>query len=248
MKSILITGCNRGIGLGLVHHLLKSSNTATSNIFATCRNPQQAEELTSLAQKHSNLKILQLDVKNFDSYNDIVKQVQDVVKDGGLNLLVNNAGVSSKFTRVNLVKADQMTDNFLVNSVAPLMLTKAFIPLLKQASKANESLPLGCSRAAVINISSILGSIAENQQGGYYPYRCSKASLNAITRSLSFDLKEDKVLVVSIHPGWIKTDMGGKQAPLEIDQAVPQIIQLFSNISQSHNGGFYQYDGKQLPW
>ncbi|XP_039301256.1 C-factor isoform X2 [Nilaparvata lugens] len=137
-------------------------------------------------------------VKDFDSYKDVVKQVQDVVGDAGLNLLVNNAGVSSKFTRVNLVKADQMTDNFLVNSVAPLMLTKA--------------------------------------------------SLNAITRSLSFDLKEDKVLVVSIHPGWIKTDMGGKQAPLEIDQAVPQIIQLFNTMSQSHNGGFYQYDGKQLPW
>ncbi|XP_039301255.1 C-factor isoform X1 [Nilaparvata lugens] len=198
MKSILITGCNRGIGLGFVQHLLKSANTATSNIFATCRNPQQAKELTDLAQKHGNLKILQLDVKDFDSYKDVVKQVQDVVGDAGLNLLVNNAGVSSKFTRVNLVKADQMTDNFLVNSVAPLMLTKA--------------------------------------------------SLNAITRSLSFDLKEDKVLVVSIHPGWIKTDMGGKQAPLEIDQAVPQIIQLFNTMSQSHNGGFYQYDGKQLPW
>lgn len=75
-----------------------------------------------------------------------------------------------------------------------------------------------------------------------------QAALNAVTRSLSLDLKPDNILVMSLHPGWIKTDMGGAQAPLTLDNAIPTIVQLLGQLDQSHNGGFYQYDGKSLPW
>jgi len=246
MKSVLITGCNRGIGLGLVKHLVGEN---TQHIIATCRNPNAATSLQDVVKSNPNkVHVLQLDLKDFNSHDRIAKEVSSIVGDAGLNVLINNAGISTKFTRVNLVKADQMIENLTVNTVAPLMLTKALIPLLKQASAANAAAPLGSARAAVVNISSILGSIAENNQGGFYPYRTSKAALNAVTRSLSLDLKPDNILAVSIHPGWIKTDMGGPQAPLALDIAIPALVKLLKELGPGHNGGFYQYDGKQLPW
>ncbi|XP_054290185.1 C-factor-like [Macrosteles quadrilineatus] len=247
MKSVLITGCNRGIGLGLVKNLL--SDNSVKHIIATCRDPNQATNLQEAVKTTpGKVHVLQLDLKDFNSHDRIAKEVSSIVGDAGLNVLINNAGISTKFTRVNLVKAEQMIENLTVNTVAPLMLTKALIPLLKQASAANSSQPLGSARAAVVNISSILGSIAENNQGGFYPYRTSKAALNAVTRSLSFDLKPDNILAVSIHPGWVKTDMGGPQAPLALDTAIPALVQLLKELGPQHNGGFYQYDGKQLPW
>ncbi|KAG8276039.1 hypothetical protein J6590_073550 [Homalodisca vitripennis] len=119
---------------------------------------------------------------------------------------------------------------------------QALLPVLKQAAAANSSLPQGTSRAAIVNVSSVLGSIADNNQGGFYPYRSSKAALNAITRSLSLDLKSDNILVMSLHPGWVKTDMGGAQAPLTTETAVTAIVDLLSSVGAEHNGGFYQYD------
>lgn len=247
MKSVLITGCNRGIGLGLVKCLVKVPSSP-KNIFTTCRNPQQATELQEIADSHKSIHIIQLDVKDFDSYSRIVKEVSDVVKNDGLNVLINNAGVTTKFTRVNFVKTEQLIENFMVNTVSPLLLTKAFLPLLKQAANVNMSATLSTSRAAVINVSSILGSISENNQGGFYPYRASKCALNAVTRSLSIDLKDDNILVMSLHPGWVKTAMGGNNAPLEVDVAAHHIVDFLSKLTHKHNGGFYQYDGKQVPW
>ncbi|XP_046681651.1 C-factor [Homalodisca vitripennis] len=248
MKSILITGCNRGLGLGLVQKLAEQKNFL-QHIIATCRNPLEAKKLQEVAKSNPNkVHILQLDVKDFNAHERIAKEVATIVGQEGLNVLYNNAGISTKFTRVNMVKAEQMLENLTVNAVAPLMLTKALLPVLKQAAAANSSLPQGTSRAAIVNVSSVLGSIADNNQGGFYPYRSSKAALNAITRSLSLDLKSDNILVMSLHPGWVKTDMGGAQAPLTTETAVTAIVDLLSSVGAEHNGGFYQYDGKQLPW
>lgn len=247
MKSVLITGCNRGIGLGLVKHLL-SVQSPPKHIIATCRSIEKAEALNEISKQNSNVKILQIDLKNFDDYQNLITQVEKVVEDEGLNVLINNAGVSAKFTRVGLVKVTQMTDNFIVNTVAPLMLAKACLPLLKKASHNNNTLELGVSRAAIINISSILGSIHENTEGGFYPYRSSKAALNAVTRSLCADLKADKILVASIHPGWVKTDLGGANAPLEVDVAVPKLVNTLYALTAKHSGSFIEYDGRVLPW
>ncbi|PSN50237.1 hypothetical protein C0J52_02384 [Blattella germanica] len=247
MKSVLITGCNRGLGLGLVQHLLKQP-VPPNHLFTTCRNPEKAEVLQEIAKKNKNVHILQLDVTNFDSYGNVVKAVESIVKDEGLNVLFNNAGVTSKFTRINLVKVDQMLNNFTTNTVAPLMLTKAFVPLLKKAADNNSSLPIGPSRAAVINFSSILGSISENSQGGFYPYRASKAALNAVTRSMSLDFKSDGILVTSLHPGWVRTDMGGNNAPLGVDESISAILKTVASLTEKDSGTFIQFDGKELPW
>lgn len=247
MKSVLITGCNRGIGLGLVQQLIKSK-TPPEHIISTCRNIEKATSLRELSEQNRNVHILEVDVNNFDSYTKFVDEVEKIVKDDGLNVLINNAGVSPKFTRVGLVKVDQMMDTLKTNTIAPLMLTKALLPLLKKASGKNSSSPLGASRAAVINISSILGSIQENDVGGYYPYRCSKTALNMITKSLSIDLSADKIMVVSIHPGWVKTDLGGPNAPLDVETSVSGILNTIQSLTENNNGGFIQYDGKVLAW
>lgn len=247
MKSVLITGCNRGIGLGLVKQFVKSE-PPLNHIIATCRNIDKAENLTNIAKENSNVHIVQTDINKFDKHQEFTNEVEKILGGTGLNLLINNAGISSKFTRINLVKVEQMIDNLVTNTVAPLMLTKALLPLIKKASDENKSLPVSVNRAAVVNISSILGSIQENKDGGFYPYRTSKAALNAVTKSMSVDFKNDKILVVSVHPGWCKTDMGGKGAPLEVEAAVSEMLKTLSKLGEKDSGTFIQYDGKPLPW
>lgn len=107
---------------------------------------------------------------------------------------------------------------------------------------------MGVTRAVIINMSSILGSISENTQGGLYAYRMSKVALNMTTKSMSVDLKNDQILCVAMHPGWVKTELGGAHAPLDVETSCKQMVQTILNLNESHNGTFIQYDGKQLPW
>ncbi|XP_066142577.1 C-signal isoform X2 [Euwallacea fornicatus] len=234
MKSVLITGCNRGLGLGLVKQIMKTTNPP-QKVIATCRDVDKALALYEVASQHKNLHILQLDVGH-------------IVREEGLNVLFNNAGYSPKSTRINFVKADQLAETFAINTIGPIMLTKALMPLLKQAATTNEKESLGSKRAAVINMSSVLGSIALNSDGGLYPYRCSKAAINMATKSLSADLKNDGILVTCVHPGWVKTDMGGSNAPMDIETSCSSLVEFITNLTEKHNGGFFQWDGKELQW
>lgn len=239
MNSILITGCNRGLGLGLIKCFLKLP-TPPRHVIATCRNLQQAEELKSLAEQHSNLHVLQIDLKAVDQYDNFAKEVETIVQDNGLNVLFNNAGVSPKSTRLNFVKTEDLTDTFMTNVVAPIMLTKA--------AEVNVSAPIGPTKACIVNMSSILGSIAANSDGGLYAYRTSKSALNSATKSMSIDLKGNQIMAVAMHPGWVRTDMGGSKAPLSVEQSCAKMVQTVIGLGEKHNGGFLQYDGKELPW
>ncbi|XP_018566423.1 uncharacterized protein LOC108907291 [Anoplophora glabripennis] len=247
MKSILITGCNRGLGLGLIKCLVKDINSP-KNIIATCRNKSKAQELNDIAAQNKNVHILELDVTNTNTFDSFACEIEKIVADNGLNVLFNNAGYSPKSTRINAVKTEQMMETYAVNVVGPLMLTKVLLPLLKRAADVNQNQTFGSSRSAVINMSSVLGSIGLNDIGGVYPYRCSKAAINMATKSLSIDLKKDGILVACIHPGWVKTDMGGSNAPMDVETSATGMIQIIRNLSETHNGGFYQWDGKQLEW
>lgn len=135
-----------------------------------------------------------------------------------------------------------------LKSKIPLDFLQAFLPLLKKASKSNESQPMGVQRAAIVNMSSILGSIQDNEQGGLYAYRMSKVALNMATKSMSLDLKNDRILCVAMHPGWVRTDMGGSNATLDIESSCKQMVQTIQALNESHNGTFIQFDGKSLPW
>ncbi|XP_034489836.1 C-factor [Drosophila innubila] len=247
MNSILITGCNRGLGLGLVK-AFNSLPEPPQHLFTTCRNLEQATELNDLAKKHSNIHVLEIDLKNFDEYEKLVGKIADITKDAGLNVLFNNAGIATKSVRIGATKQQDLLDTLQTNTVAPIMLAKSCLPLLKKASLVNEARGMGVNRAAIINMSSILGSIQLNADGGMYAYRTSKAALNAATKSMSIDLRDQKILCVSLHPGWVRTDMGSNNAPLEVATTTKQIVDTICKLNESHNGGFYQYDGAQLPW
>ncbi|XP_053948115.1 C-factor [Anastrepha obliqua] len=247
MNSILITGCNRGIGLGLVKALVKSSNPP-QYIFATCRNLQKATELMDLASGNPSIHVMEIDLNNFDSYTNLIRSISDIVKEKGLNVLFNNAGFAPKSTRITTIKLEDLMLSLQTNTVAPIMLTKACLPLLKQASAANEKEEMSVRRAAIINMSSILGSIEANTDGAMYAYRTSKSALNAATKSMSIDLLHNKILCLSLHPGWVRTDMGGSNAPLDVNTSSTKIIETLLKFNETNNGGFYQYDGKRLPW
>lgn len=166
--------------------------------------------MRNIADLHKNVHILQIDLKDFTKYPEVVSQVEKIVKNEGLNVLFNSAGISprSSFLGIKALKPNELMDVFAVNCVAPLMLAKEFVPLLKKASEGNQSAPLGVQRAVIVNMSSILGSIASNNEGSLYHYRLTKTGLNAATKSLSIDLKKDGIMAVNMHPGWVKTDMG----------------------------------------
>ncbi|XP_075156926.1 SDR family oxidoreductase sniffer isoform X2 [Haematobia irritans] len=247
MNSILITGCNRGLGLGMVKALVKLPKPP-QHLFATCRNKDQAKDLQDLASQNSNIHIMEIDLRNINSHENLVKQIDEITGGNGLNVLFNNAGISPKSTRINMTNAEDIMNTLETNTVVPVMLAKACLPLLKKASKSYEALDLCVQRAAIINMSSMLGSIEMNETGGLYAYRTSKAALNAATKSLSIDLFPFKILCVALHPGWVRTEMGGKNAPLEIEPTTAEIIDTIMKFNASHNGGFYQHNGEKLPW
>lgn len=247
MNSILITGCNRGLGLGIVKTLVKLPQPP-KHIFATCRDSNKATELKDLAASHSSIHILEIDLLNFNNYGNLISRISEVVKDDGLNVLFNNAGFAPKSTRITTVKLEELMQALHTNTVVPIMLSKACLPLLKRASITNKNIGMGVRRAAIINMSSILGSIEANTDGAIYAYRTSKAALNAATKSMSIDLLRDGILCACLHPGWVRTDMGGDNAPLDVSTSSRMIIEILLKFNEMNNGGFYQYDGQKLPW
>ena len=239
--NILITGSSRGLGLEMVRQLVARGDT--NKIVATCRDPAGCPALLELDASSDKVHVLRLDVTRTNSFPVLADNFKRITEGRGLNILINNAGVSPKSTKVNLVTEEQMRNTFECNVIAPLFLTKSLLPELKQAAKVSGN------PALIVNLSSILGSIAENtKQGGLYPYRASKSALNAVTRSLSLDLANDKVEAVAIHPGWVRTDMGGQHAPLSPEQSVAGVLAQINGHTSDNNGGFIDQEGKTLPW
>jgi len=246
LGSVLITGANRGIGLEFVKQLL-ALPTPPKFLFATCRNPDKADDLQQIAKSNSAVKILALDVKDVGSFPSVRQQVENELGDVGLNLLINNAGVMFGDS-LEKVSKETMMENFEVNVVSPLLLSKEFLPVLKKAAMRVNTKKLSCHRAAVVNITSKMGSIDDNTSGGCYPYRTSKTALNMVTKSLSVDLKPMGILAFLLHPGWVLTDMGGKNALINTETSVGGMLNSILNASDEHCGAFLDYDGKKILW
>ncbi|XP_068883368.1 C-signal-like [Aphelocoma coerulescens] len=133
----------------------------------------------------------------------------------------------------------------------PVSLHQEFLPLLEQAAKGVGKEGLSCSRAAVINISSKLGSIGlclGLPEAPMYPYRASKAAQNMVTRCLAVELQDKGILCVAIHPGWVKTDMGTEKAPLTVEHSVRGILTVLASLSQDTSGAFLDWEGNSVPW
>lgn len=237
--NILITGASRGIGLELVKQY--AAMASTKLIFATCRNEGKAAELRQVAASSGGrVRIMELEVRDYDKYEKIVAEVTKEVGSDGLNLLINNAGIHIK-ADFHDAKRDDMMEVYEVNVVAPLFLTRALTPLLSASAQAGR-------KTFVANISSKVGSIADNTSGQMYAYRTSKAALNQVSKSLSIQLGSSNIIVAPIHPGWVQTDMGGPNAPIDSKTSVENMIRTFENIKPEQAGLLLNYDGTVIPY
>ncbi|XP_072492159.1 C-signal-like [Notamacropus eugenii] len=251
-SSVLVTGANRGLGLEFVRQLLQVPKPPQM-LFATCRNPSDAQELQELAAQHSNVRILSLDVENIASIQEASVSVKEQVKDLGLNLLINNAGRVTKHT-IHSESEESMHLLYQIHVIGSLKMGQTFLPLLKKAAQTGPQDSLSCNRAAIINISSAAGSITEVhgwEYGHALAYRCSKAALNMLTRCQALALKEEGILCAGIHPGWVQTDMGCLSVfvpPLKKEESVEGMLKVLSTLSDENSGGFYSWEGKALPW
>jgi len=248
-RSVLITGCNRGIGLELIKQFLQRS-AKPQVLMATCRNPDKADDLQALAKEHSSLHVLPLDVTDFDSFEGFTKSVSDLVgADNGLNLLINNAGVLPSNKTLDTVTPDDMVLAYKTNCIGPMFLTRALLPLLKKAVAAsNGDNKMSVTRAAAIQMSTAVASIAENSGGQSYAYRCSKSGLNMAMKNLSIDLKEDGILVMAMHPGWVLTEMGGPNAMIDTTTCASTMIDTLYQLGDKDQGSFLRYNNTPIQW
>ncbi|XP_033118853.1 C-factor-like [Anneissia japonica] len=250
IRSILITGANRGIGLEFVKQFVALPKPPT-HLISTCRSPDEAKELQSIAKAHSNVHVLKLDVLNESSIRTLADNVQRILEGQGLNILLNNAGVNlEKYVALENVTRNAMEQSFSANVVGPMNLCQTLLPLLKAAVSSSSEPGMSVSKAAVINMSSILSSIASVPPGSKasYPYQISKSAVNMLTKLLSGDLQPLGILVMCVHPGWVKTDMGGEHATLTTEQSVRNMLSLFSSLNESSTGKLLDHKGKELPW
>ena len=230
MTNVLITGANRGLGLGFV----KSFLAKNINVICTTRNIAGSKDLLECKKKYpNNLEILELDLLEENSENTL----SDLLSDKPVDIFINNAGVGNSNQRFGVVSSKPWLELLKVNLIAPLTFTQAIIENIKKGSDKK-----------IYFLSSQLGSIGDNTSGGMYIYRSSKTALNQVVKSLSVDLKPIGITVISLHPGWVKTDMGGPNAPVSIYESVKGMMKVIDTTDIGNTGTFLNYDGKELPW
>lgn len=230
MKTVLITGASRGLGLEFTKQYLEKGN----RIIACARDPQQSEGLQALASQYPDtLQLLALDVTDPQSR----KALLDAVGDKQIHLLINNAGYFGETNQLGRLDEADWDKVFRTNVMAPIKMVEILRSNLVNAGSATVAL-----------LSSKMGSVADNTSGGSYVYRSSKAALNAAGKSLAIDLAEEKIKVVLLHPGWVLTDMGGPNALIDATTSVQGMRRVIDGLTASQSGDFIAYDGTVIPW
>ncbi len=229
-STILITGANRGIGLELTRQFSASG----WQVLACCRNPGDAGDLNRIAVDNPAVEVYPLDVTDYEQLAGLALQL----KDKKIDILLSNAGIYGPRTAVfGQVGVEDWRQVLEVNTIAPLMLAQAFV---EQVAASEQKL--------IAIISSRVGSIEDNSGGGGYIYRSSKTAVNQVVKSLSIDLVGRGISTLSLHPGWVKTDMGGAEADIFLAESVAGLKQILSGAGLSQNGMFFDYDGSVIPW
>jgi NAD(P)-dependent dehydrogenase (short-subunit alcohol dehydrogenase family) len=224
-KTVLITGANRGLGL----EFAREYHARGYRVIGTARNPGEADELHGLG-----VRVEQLDVADPASVRALGRRLKGVP----IDILINNAGIigphAHSFTSLDV---DALDRTWQVNSLGPMRVTQALYGNLKLADTRK-----------IISITSDLGSISRNTGGGLYGYRMTKAALNMFNRTLAAELGPDGFICVVLHPGWVQTDMGGRNAPLTPKQSISGMIKVIDGLTAADNGRFFDYRGREMPW
>lgn len=230
MKTVLVTGTNRGLGLEFVKQYLEAGN----RVIATAREPRQCAPLQALLEQYpKQLTLHALDVTSAESR----KAFSKAVGDRAIHLLINNAGVHGGWGQLGKLDEAEWLKCLHINTIAPIKLVEELRANLVNAEQATVAL-----------LSSKMGSISDNTSGGSYIYRSSKAALNAAAKSLAVDLAGEKIKVVMLHPGWVRTDMGGPNALIDAPTSISGMRRVLANLTWERSGQFIAYDGTVIPW
>ena len=229
--TVLITGCNRGLGLEFVRQYAQ----AGWRVFATCRNPEQARALNRIAsasQKH--VTVHRLDIANRKQ----IKEVVSAIGDTPIDLLLNNAGIDGqRNAQFGATDEARWLEAFRVNAIAQMKMMEALIDSVARSNKR-----------MIVCLGSKMASMSENNSGSSYVYRSTKAALNAIVRSAAIDLRPKDIAVVVMHPGWVKTDMGGVNAQIDAPDSVRRLRELIDKVTLADSGKFLNLDGTLITW
>lgn len=227
MQTIVITGANRGIGLGLV----RCFAAAGHHVIAACRQPDTA---SALRQISGSIEILPLDVADAVS----IAAFAAAVGTRKVDVLINNAGVMGGDKQgFKDMDYDAWLRTFQINTLAPFRLTSLLLPNLKQATNAR-----------VVTVSSQMGAFGLDMGFGTYAYRSSKSAVSKVMQVLANELRADNIVVCPVHPGWVKTDMGGANAQIPVEQSANGLFQLISNLTMAQSGRFWTWDGREHVW
>ncbi|WP_323844880.1 SDR family oxidoreductase [Microbulbifer magnicolonia] len=228
--TIMITGSNRGIGLEMCRQFAADG----WRVLACCRDLPNASELRSLRGQYPNLRLFQLDVTDYAHMAALAKALQGEP----IDILLNNAGYyGPKGVSFGHVDRDEWRRVLESNTIAPYMMAETFVDNVAASA-----------RRVIAVMSSKVGSIADNSSGGGYIYRSSKTAVNQVVKSLSIDLSERGISVIALHPGWVKTDMGGPGALISAEESVAGLKRVLLDTDLPRSGHFYNYDGGEIPW
>ena len=227
MPTCLITGANRGLGLEFVRQYAADG----WKVVATCRDPDAAVELAAL---EGDVTVEALDVSDFARVEALAKKLGPLP----IDLLVNNAGIyGPRVVPYDRVDYAAWAEVLRVDTMSPLKVAAVF-----EANVARSPMK------KIVTVTSKMGSMGDNTSGGSYIYRSSKAALNAVMKSLAIDFDDRKITVALLHPGWVRTDMGGPGALIDAFESVAGMRQVIAGLTHADTGKFYNYDGAELPW
>ena len=241
MANVMITGGNRGIGFEFVRQYLARKDT----VIPTYRDEKRAQEIIALETRgYDDIIPVKLEVKDLASIEACFDTVAERV--GNLDILINNAGMGDNsidmtdpysHKEFGHLKAESLLEMYHVDAVAPIIITQRFVELMEWAEEPK-----------VVHITSKMGSIGLRGDSGYYSYSASKAALNMLGRVMSNDLITMGILSVLLHPGWVKTSMGGPEAPVSLKDSVEGMLNIIDNLTAEQNGKFLDYEGQELEW
>ena len=245
MPTVVITGASRGLGF----EFAKQYKADGWTVIATCRDPANAEALKALG-----VRIEALDVDSAAQ----TKALAATLAGESIDLLILNAGIyGPRTTGYQDLDEDAWAQVLKTNVMAPLRFAAAMADVLAQDGMNGDGMNGDGMNGGGMNgggmkklafVSSRMGSIGANDAGGAYIYRSSKAALNAVIKSFALDTRDKGLTAISLHPGWVQTDMGGPSAAIDSTTSVTGMRAVIAKAQNSDSGSFFNYDGESLPW